>query len=223
MEIIRERVEARLAALHVNRWEAAKSAGFDRAFINDIIVGRKKRLQPRSLERLAEILECSPEYLVGAADQPGTPATVNAPRPTRGVLPLAGVLETGAFREQTPDDLVETAGGIAPDARYPDLPQMVFVVADKSLDQRGINVGDFLICVDADEFQREHGPLNGGSLVVIETRQGNLIERRAVVLTYKEGDAIGEPHSTFGSFQSVRIEGQTRIVAVAKALRRVLI
>lgn len=65
-----ERVRERLEALGINPFEAARRAGFERSFVNDLLIGRKKSVRGAALLRLATALGCDPAYLVGMQAAP---------------------------------------------------------------------------------------------------------------------------------------------------------
>ncbi|MBO9591152.1 LexA family transcriptional regulator [Devosia sp.] len=60
---IAQRVEQRMEDLGISQAEVARRGRFNRAFISDIIVGRKVKLRDRNYVRLAHALLTTPQYL----------------------------------------------------------------------------------------------------------------------------------------------------------------
>ena len=167
----RDRVEARLRALGINQFEAAKRAGKQLHFVYDLLKGKKQTIKGDGLLHLAKALECSIEYLTGEADTPGVPP---GELPNEGSspvsIPYSGIVEIGAFRlpgVQTQPPQVIRERLLTPDPRYPSDQQCAYLVNDDSLASHNIGRGTFLICVKvptADE-------LPNGSIVIVERRR----------------------------------------------------
>lgn len=68
-----DRIKARLEALGINQFEAAKRTGKHEHFIYDFFKGRKKSFPSDGPLRLAHALQCSIEYLAGVSDEVGSP------------------------------------------------------------------------------------------------------------------------------------------------------
>lgn len=64
MSALKEFVKSRLLALDVNPFEAARSAGLKREFINDILIDRKMSVRGDNLDKLASALKTSTEELL---------------------------------------------------------------------------------------------------------------------------------------------------------------
>lgn len=77
---LRTRIQERLSALGLNALSAAKKAGLGDDFVRDILRGKVRKPSAERLARLAEALECSVNYLLGAPD----PAPEFAHRDERG-------------------------------------------------------------------------------------------------------------------------------------------
>lgn len=60
---IAQRVEQRMGELGISQAEVARRGRFNRAFISDIIVGRKVKLRDKNYVRLAQALLTTPQYL----------------------------------------------------------------------------------------------------------------------------------------------------------------
>jgi transcriptional regulator with XRE-family HTH domain len=72
---LQTRTAARLAALELNAFQAAERCGFDRYFIYDLTSGKKDTVRPKAILKMAEGLDCDPEYLIGAQAEPRRPGT----------------------------------------------------------------------------------------------------------------------------------------------------
>lgn len=83
MSVLKERVEARLAALHLTPYEAATKAGLDRGYVADIVRGKKHKLTTDYAAKLAAVLECDLAWLADGKGQPPADVTVSAPEPAQ--------------------------------------------------------------------------------------------------------------------------------------------
>lgn len=130
---LRTRVQARLDALGLNPFEAARRAGGERTFLNDILIGKKDTIRRAAIPRVADALDCDPEYLLGAQDvprrapspSPGNPG--NKPEKAPQGIRLVGIAEAGTWR------LAGRSGAspalpIAPDPRHPAEVQVAYLV-----------------------------------------------------------------------------------------------
>ena len=91
---LRSRIQTRLAALGINPFEADRRAGLARGYVNDLLIGKKASMRPAALGKLADALDCDPDYLNGvlATPRPGqTPAGTG--------VAIEGIIEPGVWRE----------------------------------------------------------------------------------------------------------------------------
>lgn len=65
---LKDRVIERLTDLNKGAVEVAQAHGLERNFIRDIVEGRKKNVQARSMKKLAEALETTTQWLLGDTD-----------------------------------------------------------------------------------------------------------------------------------------------------------
>jgi len=79
-----KRVRARLAELRLGPTDAANAAGLQRNYVTDIVRGKKQTLQLRHAAKLAEILQCSVEWLNDGLGPPPAPPVAVARRSTLG-------------------------------------------------------------------------------------------------------------------------------------------
>lgn len=66
-----DRIEARMAELGLNPYSTAKKAGLGPDYVRDLLRGKVKQPSAVRLRELAIALECSPDYLMGEADEAG--------------------------------------------------------------------------------------------------------------------------------------------------------
>lgn len=62
---LRKRIRARLEALGISSYEAARRADLNRYAVYDLLIEKKETMRPKALIALAKALECDPEYLNG--------------------------------------------------------------------------------------------------------------------------------------------------------------
>ncbi|GLI23457.1 hypothetical protein GGQ86_003008 [Xanthobacter flavus] len=175
MASLKEIVEKRLAQTGRKPVPAATGAGLERNFINDILTGKKTSIRQASLIKLAAALDMSaPELGAQLAGDPESSlghSTVSAVTWGGPTIPVAGVVEAGAFREaddsnQDEPELVPAE----PDKRWPEARQVAFRVAGDSMNALKpvpILEGATLICVDYEDIADRH-PLRSGMIAVVE-------------------------------------------------------
>ncbi|MCF1502167.1 LexA family transcriptional regulator [Afifella sp. H1R] len=83
---LKERVRQRLDDLGINPFEAARRAGVERNFINDLLSGRKRSIRDTSLTKLARGLNTSEAWLLGRLSEDDNP---------RRAVPLVGFVGAG--------------------------------------------------------------------------------------------------------------------------------
>ena len=93
-ETLAGRVERRMTELGISQAEVARRGRFNRAFISDLLVGRKTKLRDQNYMRLAQALLTTPQYL-----RWGTPPTADEiallgaqgllPVPSSGEMPIS--------------------------------------------------------------------------------------------------------------------------------------
>lgn len=72
-KVLKDRIEARLTALGISQFVAAERAGKHPHFIYDFMIDRKQSFKGDGLHRVAHVLNCSVEYLLGQSDEVGKP------------------------------------------------------------------------------------------------------------------------------------------------------
>ncbi len=138
-EGLRMRVQARLDALGINPFEAARRANFERSFVNDLLIGKKSSIRERKLKALAEVLECDAAFLRG---QQGVPRAGDQ----AGRMPLAGICEAGVWREPG-GELAGASIPYLPDPRFPVDRQQLFLVRGDHAAPLGIVDGSILVVI----------------------------------------------------------------------------
>lgn len=157
-----DRVRERLDALSIGPITAAKKAGLERGFLNDLLTGRKKSVRGESLQRLADALECDPAYLTGHQPTPsGGTVSLSATR-----LPIVGVAETGTWREVASDGPHREAP-VLPDPRFLDIPHAAYEVRGNHGKDAGIDDGDIVIGLDPAAFTATRGGMRDGLVCVV--------------------------------------------------------
>lgn len=69
-DILIARIKERLKAVGMSAQQAAKAAGFERTYLNQLFSGKKESLVWENLVKIAEVLDCDPLYLKGEIDAP---------------------------------------------------------------------------------------------------------------------------------------------------------
>lgn len=156
---MRARVRERLSALGISAFEAARRVGAERAFLNDLLVGKKETIRPSAIRKVAEVLECDPDYLIGAQ------AT---PRKAPGGMTLAGICEAGAWRGR--GSIPVEALPVAPDPRFPAERQAAYLLRGHHADGLGLQDGDVLVAVEESQAR------NGDTVIVRRRKETGEVE-----------------------------------------------
>lgn len=64
------RLRERLKALRIFEREASRRAGFSPSYVGDLITGRSKNPELSRIQKLADVLDCDLDYLMGNSDVP---------------------------------------------------------------------------------------------------------------------------------------------------------
>src|SRR5688500_7474778 len=75
---LQKRVKERMAALQINAFETAKRANLGGSYVRDILRGKARSPAAANLAKLAEVLQTTPEYLLGRKPEDSTLRTVAA-------------------------------------------------------------------------------------------------------------------------------------------------
>lgn len=159
------RIRERLDDIGLDAASASKKAGLERGYIQDFFDGKKVSANGGNLEKLAYALDCSVGYLTGQTN------TIGAPTAGGETLPLVGDIEPGAARRKREEGEVVAA---QPDARYPHLRHLAFVVRTGAYAHLGIYEGQTLVAVDPDDWRARFGEYSIEKPVVCEIQRRGL-------------------------------------------------
>ncbi|GGC68379.1 hypothetical protein GCM10010994_28670 [Chelatococcus reniformis] len=197
------RVQARLEALGINPFEAARRGGLQRNFVNDILIGRKRSLRSATMPALARALETTPAYLNGESDEPEISGDNDTTLVRSRMVPIviAGKVEAGAFWEV--DEFDQSEREIIFDVPDPDFPQariVAFNVAGDSMNDlkpTPIMPGTRIVGIDYGDLAGRL-PLRTGMVVVVQrTREGGHLREWSVKqVELREGSMAFWPRST---------------------------
>lgn len=183
---IRDRVKKRIAALGMNPFQLAKRGGFQRNFINDLVTDQKKGVHLDHLPKLAAVLRCSEEYLLGQTDEIGSPVTAGDDTGIGDGLPYGGVCETGVWRPERkkwPD--FQKLVPVARDVRYHDLDQFAFAICDP---ENALNPASMIaIGSDARQYSAAYGQIANGARIIARRTGAGLQE-----LSYRRVERAGD-------------------------------
>lgn len=204
---MRARVQARLDALGLNPFEAARAAGLNRYIVFDLIEGKKSTIRHKAVVQLAQALDCDPEYLIGAQKYPKATPEGEAPAAAEG-MPLAGICEEGAWR--TPDAATQPQRlPIAPDPRYPAEAQAAYLMRGDAGEPLGIRDGDVIVAVADTAFR------DGDMIIARRSRQGGEIETTARIV---RGDQLAGASDVFPPFPISKAKRLGRVIAIHRVL-----
>lgn len=191
-DLLKQRVQERLRALDISAFEAARRAGFERTFINDLLIGKKRSIGVKNIPRVAEALECDPRYLMGHIHAPHGPQNPEHHGSDQGV-PISGVCEAGVWRESP----AAPAGGERPvpaDPRYAADAQMAFIVRGDHAEKIGLSDGSVALAVaglpyrDGDTVIARRSRNGAGDEFTIRVIQGDRLELKGAP---ESGESIG--------------------------------
>jgi len=124
LDVVRQRVRARLAALRISAREASRRAGFNVGYVGDFLEGRSKSPETDRIVRLADALEMPLSALIGGEEEKAAIAPLKVELSAPGHIPLfaAKPPTTRAFVDfradpieqiETPPVLRDVKGGYA--------------------------------------------------------------------------------------------------------------
>lgn len=166
---IRDRIRDRLAATGLNPFEAARLAGHERTFINDLMIGKKSTIRQAAIPQVAAALDCDPEYLIGAQDEPRrmSPQTREiAPLAGNTGLPLVGIAEAGTWR-QDGAQIAPQSLPVPVDSRHPVSAQVAYLVRGDHAAALGATDGSVVVGLRGAEWR------DGDVVIVHRSRIGD--------------------------------------------------
>lgn len=189
MDTLKEKVEARLKDLERNPFEAARRAGLERGFINDILNGRKRSVRGENLIKLAIGLDCDPNYLIGRQTTPKSSLNEGP-----GIVRIQGEVAAGVWLDcglDGWDNYELESSPFPPDGRFTTESQFDVIVRGSSIN-RFARDGQRLRCVLFDAYP---WPLQDDDIVIVERFRGDLRERTAKRWRKRNGTAELWPDS----------------------------
>ena len=151
--------------------ELSIAAGMNPDTLGKFMTGKTQSLKANNLSAVAAALGVSESWLFGTSEDPNPPSA----GPEFGVR-FGGVVEAGNFR---PDDGLNQDNEwrfipVQPDPRYPSASQYAFEVRGDSMDRAHVVEGMWALAVDVETWERLHGQVPSGKLVVVaKTRNGD--------------------------------------------------
>lgn len=190
-----DRVEERLAVLGLTKYTVSLRSGHSKDWLRK---GKEQNSIPRGdgLHALAEILECSTEYLLGADNFGKFTRTKTAVKPR--VLAVRYKVEAGLWREIDEIDEPFNSISIPEDERFNGFSQWLEEVVGDSMNKL-IPSGSLVHVVDAIEMG--YAP-TGGHIVVVERRRGHTRERTLKQIERSSDGVKLWPRSTNPKWQS---------------------
>lgn len=183
--ILQVRIAQMLEQRGMSQNEASRRSGASLGLVRDIVSGKVESPRWDSIVRIADVLNVSPEYLIGRIDD-FWPATKQI---SAREVPVVGQCAVGSFV----DPEQEMAGRVviaAVDPRYKDSPTIAYKVADKSfLDVCPMD--GHVICVRYSDLRTTP---HEGDIVVVEMPLAGtgVVERRIGRYKLVAGSAVLE-------------------------------
>lgn len=181
-------LQKRLAEMLERRGEKpaplAERLGLSKSFVRDILRGKTKSPRSESLDKLADALGTTKDYLMGKDDD----GAITGPAIARQgeALRYAGVIQAGQFLgvneyfDQDPDIVPDY---VLADMKYGKVRQYAYRAAGDSMNEAGILDGMWIVAADASDYIDFYGDIVTGDLVVVERCRYQGSERE---LTVKE-------------------------------------
>ncbi|MCS4088460.1 helix-turn-helix domain-containing protein [Rhizobium sp. BK176] len=193
-----KRIENRIASLGLNPTKLDKMAGLAAGFTRDLVAGRKAQPRVGNLERIAQALDCSVDYLLY-----GRSSTVSGTQE----VPLIGYCETDVWRGRMTSP---SKSGCAPDPRFPSEFQQAYEVRDDHAAEYGVPRGDTVVVLSAKGMDVVGITPGYGDLVIATSTEGSRAETRLVFLdgpepNDKEFDIEGIVLASVRRFRSIPV------------------
>lgn len=187
-ELERTVLQIRLAELLERSGEKAaplaERLGLSASFIRDILRGKTKSPRSESLDKLADALGTTKDYLLGKDVDGGLSGQSIERQGER--LRYAGVIQAGQFLnvdEYFNQDPEQVPDYVLPDMNYGKVRQYAYKAAGDSMNEAGILDGMWIVAADASDYIDTYGDVVTGDLVVVERCRYQGAERE---LTVKE-------------------------------------
>jgi hypothetical protein len=148
-------------------------AGFERSFLNDLLIGKKNTIRESSFPALSTVLDCDPDYLSGALDTPRRVKSKPMTSDQDVEATLSGICEAGAWREE---DFAMPVFGPMPieaDPRYAASDQSFYLVRGDHAAGLGVYDGSVVCIVDAAAVEDTGRSLHDGQVVLVRRSDGS--------------------------------------------------
>lgn len=182
--LLQIRLQEALNRTGENPTRLSERLGLSKSFVRDIMRGKTRSPRSESLDKLADALGTTTDYLLGK-DVDGA---VRGPAIERQgeTLSYAGVIQAGQFISvdeyftQDPDSVPDY---VLPDMKFGKVRQYAYKAAGDSMNEAGILDGMWVVAADASDYVDSYGDIVTGDLVVVERCRFQGSERE---LTVKE-------------------------------------
>lgn len=225
MELVTERVQARLSALGLSPTEAARRADLERTFIANLLQGKKRGVRGVNLARVATTLRCSPEYLTGQSPRVGSPPSDVLDGMPEATVPALvtdmGAIERGVWRPPytAADDPGRAMVQLAPDPRFARAAQAAMLVRGDDYAELGYRDHDWCIVIQPEEYEQHYGALRRPDLIVVgeAARDDGLTSRDLFRTAVADGELKHSP-----LVEPAALEAAVIIGVVSKIVRLIL-
>jgi len=199
--------------LGLNALQTAKAAKLGDSFVRDILRGKTKSPSSENLDKLANALQVSTDYLKGKDDT--VQETLELP-----IVGLSVVSEinAGNWREVTILDEEEENSiiPVARDLRFPRAKQYALLVRGDSMDLEYPD-GSYVTCV---EYWESGISMKNGLHVHVERRRagGQLVEITVKVIDTIDGIMVLSPRSSNEKWKPIPLEGGEDVEVVIRGV-----
>lgn len=203
--LMRQRIQERLDALKMKPRTASTKAGLGADAVRNILADRSKNPTIDTIVALAEILECSVDWLAGGGEpwvmqMPGLPVMV-PDNEGAATLVVEGTVQAGAWLEYEAELTgdIETVP-VRADKRFPTARQYALKVVGHSVNKL-IEDGEYALCADFLDLDRD---LAAKDIVVVLRKRGKdgIHETSIKQVEIRDGEHQLWPRSTDRRFQS---------------------
>lgn len=197
-----ERVAERLRVLEMTAADAAARANLKRTYVQDLLAGKKQNVSGSALIALADVLNCSPRFLISGQRHDGEDRDQY-----HGKVVVIGVCQTGTWR----DDRVHLPMPETVTATVPDYTQgecVAFLVNGPGAEDIGIVPQSIVVGVRPQQMRGRSSAIEQGDVIVIRRKreQGaqSEISIRKVVKT-EDSALLTIPSRFFSGIKSLAI------------------
>jgi transcriptional regulator with XRE-family HTH domain len=126
--IVATRINARMTELGLNAQQVSLLMGAHKSYISELLRGKFRDPGSSKLQAVADVLQCTVDYLKGATDNPDA----TGPLQNQISIDVVGFAEAGAFRQVAP---MSKIGTVSSDRSrdYPNSQHFALLVRDNSM------------------------------------------------------------------------------------------